>query len=150
MARRQGTIDVTTEKALYTWAGQKRQAYANIQWWQPDSVIGKLMDEGPGVRRGGKVPQRWDELYIGDGLIVQRIVSKMSGPPRLVLTCYYLLGGRASVREQCRAIGITRAQYWPGLHAGEEAVSVGLQLLEEYASPGMGHLKRLIKGATTP
>jgi hypothetical protein len=147
MKPRQRSIDVTTEEALNTWASQKRTVYADILWWKPTSVIGKLMEEGPGIRRTGKPAQKWDELYTGDGLVVQRIVSKLSGPPRLVLSCYYLVGGWVPVREQCAAIGVTRAQYWPALAAGEEAVSVALQMLEE--APAIAELRKLIAKACT-
>jgi len=125
-------IDAAVESALERWASQKRQMYVGAGNWAPRSILGKLMDEGPGAASvTDRRSQRWGEMYRGDGLIVQRIVVTLSYLPRMTLTAYYLFRGpwHQPVKAQCHALGITRAQFWPGLHAGEEAVSVGLQLL---------------------
>ena len=114
-----------------TWASQRRRIITG----EPSiaGVLGRLKEQGPGAGSFGKLTQRWEEVYSGDGLIVQRVLVRISETPRLVLSLYYLLQGPwfTPARLQAESIGISRAEYWTELEKGEEAVALGLRLVTE-------------------
>ena len=128
--RRKKNVDASTEAAIRTWAHQRRSMIVNIE--SVPSLLGRLKDQGPAAGESGKRRQKWAEVYTGDGLIVQRILVKMHETPRLVLSCHYLLTGPwwASPKEQAKAIGISKTQYWDELDEGEKGVELGLKLLD--------------------
>jgi hypothetical protein len=133
--RRQRNVDVTTESAIRTWAYQRRSIITGVS--SVPSLLGRLKDQGPAAGETGKRRQRWAEVYTGDGLLVQRILVRMSETPRLVLSCYYLLTGPwfTPAKVQASEIGISRTQYWGELEKGEEAVQTGLRLVEDVRTP---------------
>lgn len=134
MARKRA-IHPATERALLTWAAQKRLMYIGGDGYAPASVIAKIRDEREGAGEGKRTTQRWAEMYTGDGLAVHRITLTMTDVPRGVMTAYYLLRGDwfIAANKQAAYFGLQTREYWDALGLAEHIVECGLRLLEDIA-----------------
>jgi hypothetical protein len=143
LKRQQRNVHITTASAIRMWAYQRRAMITGVA--SIPSLLGRLKDQGPAAGESGKRRQTWAEVYTGDGLLVQRILVKMSETPRLVLSCYYLLTGPwwTPAKTQAAEIGISKSQYWTELEKGEETVQTGLQLVSDVQTPAVLQFSRL-------
>ena len=134
MRQRQRNVHQATERAILTWAAQKRLLFTGAEGYAPRSVIDKIRREREGAGEGRQLKQRWPEVYTGDGLLVQQIVHELTEIPRMVLSAYYLLTGpyHVAVAQQAASIGITTTEYWGSLRAGEVGVETGLRLWRKW------------------
>jgi hypothetical protein len=132
MGSRERSVPPTLLAAISTWAAQKRALYLSVE--QPiQSVLGRIKVERVAAGEGDpRVRQRWDEVYRGDGLLVQMAVSTLPEVPRLTVTFYYVLRWpwRVPVPHQAREIGISRSAFWANLHVAEQAIDTGLQMAQ--------------------
>lgn len=131
MARKRSTLHPATERAVLTWAAQKRLVLAGEEGFAPRNVLEKIRREAEGAGEGKKSTQRWPEVYWGDGLLVHQVTLELAEIPRLVLTCYYLF--RADwmwpITDQAQQIGIPKPDYFEHLGRAETAVETGLRLM---------------------
>jgi hypothetical protein len=125
-------IHAATARALETWAAQKRLILGGKEGFAPRSIIDKIRRERDGAGQGRRGEQRWPEVYRGDGLLVQQVVTELGELPRMVVTCYYLFTGPWYVRvdEQAEAIGTSKTEYFVHLKVAEASIETGLKLLQ--------------------
>lgn len=133
MARKRSTLHPATERAVLTWAAQKRLVLdGGGEGYATRSTIEKIRRERDGAGEGGKKgEQHWPEVYWGDGLLVQEVLLELPELPRIVFNCYYLLARDwyMPVDEQARQIGIAKTEYWSYLGNAETGMETGLKLL---------------------
>jgi len=137
MARKRSTLHPATERAILTWAAQKRLMYVGGDGFAPASVLAKIRDEREGAGEGHRPTQHWAEVYTGDGLAVHKVTLTMTDVPRGVMTAYYLMRADWFVpaNKQAAYFGLETREYWDALRLAENIVECGLRLLEELAQP---------------
>jgi len=122
------------ERALATWAAQKRMVYLTTESQSVASVLGRIKSERVAAGEGGdaRSRQRWPEVYSADGFMVELVVRTLKELPRLTLTYHYLLRSpwRVPISAQAADIGIPKREYWRQLDIAETAVDTGLQVME--------------------
>jgi hypothetical protein len=125
------SIHAATDRALKTWAAQKRSMFVGIDGFTPRSIIARIVREESGTNRGGPHRQHWREVYQGDGALVQQIILTLEEVPRMTVTCRYLFVGPwlLSAGVQAEWIGIGRGDYWANLRLALAAVDSGIKLL---------------------
>ena len=129
--------DSITNSILREWGGQWRRATLGAKIYYRDGVpiythvdgypTRSLSNFGDQVGFGTKADQSWAEVYVGDGLLVQRALVQMGEAHRKAITITYGVQdehGRmypAKVRAEC--MQMSRANFWITLTTAEQRVT---------------------------
>lgn len=110
-----------------TWGAHKRWVLsAPDQGWPERSVLGRLIEEGPGAGHESftsRSPVRDPpEPYTLVSVALQRMAATHEmGKPIEVIHAHYLLPERA--KQKAPKLGLTVRQYWNLLHAGHAFIA---------------------------
>lgn len=115
------------DEACRSWGAHKRWVLsAPDQGWPERSILGRLIDEGPGAghcEAGSRVPIKdAPEPYVLVSVALQRMAATHEmGKPIEVIHAHYLLPERA--KQKAPRLGLTVRQYWNLLHAGHAFIA---------------------------
>lgn len=122
------------DTACRTWASQKRRMMLGNDGWPPRSMLGKLIEEGPGAHQAGPGFTHYPEGFSGEGLEVSRALRRMAETqqmekPWVVVHAHYLYPGRA--KSKAPLIGVSVPTYWSQLHAAHAFIAALLSVPRE-------------------
>lgn len=109
------------------WGAHKRWVLlAPDQGWPERSILGRLIEEGPGAGHGectSRVPVKDPpEPYTLVSVALQRMAATHEmGKPIEVLHAHYLLPERA--KQKAPALGVSVKQYWNLLHTAHAFIA---------------------------
>lgn len=134
--KRRREIHHATERALDTWAAQKRLTLGGDEGFAPYSIIHKIRKEREGAGEGRRFEQKWLEVYWGDGYQVQLITTELPELPRMIIACYYIFRGKwfVHIDDQVNRIGCTKHAYWDELRVAQMAVETCLRVLPRFVA----------------
>jgi hypothetical protein len=115
------------DEACRSWGAHKRWVLsAPDQGWPERSILGRLIDEGPGAGHetfGSRVPVRDPpEPYVLVSVALQRMAATHElGMPIQVIEAHYLWDGRA--KQKAPKLGVSVKQYWNMLHTAHAFIA---------------------------
>lgn len=114
--------------ACNEWGRQMRRR-AGDTGFPPRSLLGKLVEEGPGAG-SNRFYQHIPEMLEGEGLEVSIAVRKMCETmamerPCKVVIAHYLFAGKAA--GKARALNIDTQDYWKCLHSGHSFIAACIE-----------------------
>lgn len=126
------------EQACRDWGAERRRVLGIDQEERPWRQIGNHHCTLAEVRRlqhnagasGGKVEQRWPEVYDGFAATVHRAWQHMPEHPRTVFEIHYIT--RAPTKLKAESLEISQSEYHQRLAAARAAVTTVLEM----ARPG--------------
>lgn len=116
------------------WGRQKRRIWTGSEWYvnplggkqqhvdgYADSFMGRIKDERVAAGSNGAYSQRWDEVFWGDGLDVQRAVAGMPEGPNDALHVKYVWDPEfnLSPRRKAEILGMKERAYWEAVGRAE-------------------------------
>jgi hypothetical protein len=109
-----------------SWGAHKRWLEYGQSGYPPLSILGKLIEEGPGAGSGtfsGTVPVRDDPpSYRAVTLAMRKMADTHEmGTPWAVTHAHYFFAGFA--KSKAPKLGLTLRQYWQHLHAAHAFIS---------------------------
>lgn len=108
------------------WAAHKRWLEFGMHGWPERSLLGKLVEEGPGAGQGSFVPRVPIKDAPPSYTVVTLALRKMADThemekPWLVLHAHYVFAGKAKTKAPILRISVP--QYWQQLHAAHAFIS---------------------------
>ena len=119
-----GNLISWVHDACNEWGRQMRKR-SRDQGYPPRSLLGKLVEEGPGAGSSGFY-QHVPQMLEGDGLAVSLAVRKMCDTLSMegqciVVIAHYLFPGKAA--GKARALALDMQTYWRHLHSGHSFIA---------------------------
>jgi hypothetical protein len=109
-----------------SWGAHKRWLVYGEHGWPPRSILGKLIEEGPGAGESvfvARVPIHDDPpAYTAVNVALQKMAETHEMyTPWIVVHAHYVVGGKAKTKAP--DIGVSLPQYWRLLHAAHAFIS---------------------------
>jgi hypothetical protein len=111
---------------LRLWGRQKRRIWIGTDWHgnvdgYAQSLLGRIRDEREGAGEQGARSQHWPEVFLGEGLDVQRALIGMPEVASGVLHLHYVWDPEwgITVTRKARCVGLQRDVYYDHLDRAE-------------------------------
>lgn len=126
-------IPTWVRQACMRWGEQKRRIWAGRDWFgnidgYAQSLLGRIRSERDGASQGQR-NQHWPEVFLAEGLEVQRATKRMQERPYAALHFKYVWDPRweVSAARKARMLNVSRTAYFEVVGKGESCI---LQALE--------------------
>ena len=127
-------IPAWVHHACRQWGEQKRRIWSGMDWHgnvdgYAQSLMGRIREERDGASQG-KRNQYWPEVFTGDGLDVQRAMTRIQERPCAALHFKYVWDPRweISASRKARMLDVSRSVYFEIVGKGESFILRALDI----------------------